>query len=128
MQTPMCSPGSMRKRVIANQELTHHLPNDGSYCTPDRLNMHPLRYRHGSRSNHSRPLYFNLLGTFYKSNVVYNVAFLPTSYTYFTFMAPNKLSLVPRISHLTPNSVVRHAHGKDSKFMIVHCRAFSPRT
>lgn len=65
-------------------------------------------------SKGSEPFYYP------SQKVMKNVVTLSTIYTYFTFIAPCRVSLVPRTSHLTPNSVVRHAHGNDSKFMIVH--------
>ena len=43
-------------------------------------------------------------------------------------MFPSNVSMVWTTSHVTPDSVVWHLQGNESKFMMVHCCAFSPST
>ena len=43
-------------------------------------------------------------------------------------MFPSNVFMVWTTLHATPDSVVWHVQGNDSKFMIVHCCAFSPST
>ena len=43
-------------------------------------------------------------------------------------MFPSNVSMVWTTSHVTPDSVVWHLQGNESKFMMAHCCAFSPST